>query len=72
MKLTLSILHQAINFDSSFLAMFSSFYQLIFNRGGVEDTRLEGQGQEHKKNPRPRPRTAFPSTDPVETKDRNA
>ena len=28
--------------------------------------------QEHKKNPRPRPRTAFPRTDPFEAKDRNA
>ena len=33
-----------------------------------------GQGQGHKKNPRPRlrPRTAFPRTDPLEAKDRNA
>ena len=30
------------------------------------------QGQEHKKNPRPRPRTAFPRTDTLEAKDRNA
>ena len=34
-------------------------------RGGVENTRLED-----KKNPRPR--TAFPRTDPLEAKDRNA
>ena len=56
----------------------------IKGRGGVEDTRLEakakdtkkirGQGQGHKKNPRPRPRprTAFPRTDTLEAKDRNA
>ena len=31
-----------------------------------------GQGQGHKKNPRTRPRTAFPRTDPLEAKDRNA
>ena len=44
-------------------------------RSGVEDTRLgQGQGQGHKKNlrPRPRPRTAFPRTDTLEAKDRNA
>ena len=46
-------------------------------RGGVEDTRLEAKakdtkkirGQGHKKNPRPRPRTAFPRTDTLEAKD---
>ena len=31
-----------------------------------------GQGQGHKKNLRPRPRTAFPRTDTLEAKDRNA
>ena len=36
-------------------------------RGGVEDTRLEAK--DTKKNPRPR--TAFPRTDPLEAKDRN-
>ena len=40
----------------------------VNRRGGVEDTR--GQGQGHKKNPRPR--TAFPRTDTLEAKDRNA
>ena len=30
------------------------------------------QGQGHKKNPRPRPRTSFPRTEPLEAKDRNA
>ena len=39
-------------------------------RGGVEDTRLEAK--DTKKNPRPRPRTAFPRTNPLEAKDRNA
>ena len=36
--------------------------------------RGQGQGQGHKKNPRPRPRprTAFPRTDALEAKDRNA
>ena len=32
----------------------------------------KARGQEHKKNPRPRPRTAFPRTDNHEAKDRNA
>ena len=42
----------------------------IIIRGGVEDTSLEAK--ETKKNPRPRPRTAFPRTDTLEAKDRNA
>ena len=50
---------------------------LVFNlsiRGGVEDRRLEAKAnaKDTKKNPRPRPRTAFPRTDPLEAKDRNA
>ena len=32
----------------------------------------KARGQGHKKNPRPRPRTAFPRTDILEAKDRNA
>ena len=40
------------------------------SRGGVEDTRLEAK--DTKKNPRPRPGTAFPRTDTLEAKDRNA
>ena len=32
----------------------------------------KARGQGHKKNPRPRPRTAFPRTDALEAKDRNA
>ena len=34
--------------------------------------KARGQGQGHKKNLRPRPRTAFPRTDTLEAKDRNA
>ena len=34
--------------------------------------RGQSQGQGHKKNPRPKPRTAFPRTDTLEAKDRNA
>ena len=34
--------------------------------------KARGLGQGHKKNPRPRPRTAFPRTDTLEAKDRNA
>ena len=41
-------------------------------RSGVEDTRLEAKAKDTKKNPRPRPRTAFPRTDTLEAKDRNA
>ena len=43
---------------------------VVLCRGGVEDTRLEAK--DTKKNPRPRPRTAFPRTDTLEAKDRNA
>ena len=32
----------------------------------------KARGQGHQKNPRPRPRTALPRTDPLEAKDRNA
>ena len=41
-----------------------------YSRGGVEDTRLEAKAKDTKKNPRPR--TAFPRTDTLEAKDRNA
>ena len=34
--------------------------------------KARGKGQGHKKSPRPRPRTAFPRTDTLEAKDRNA
>ena len=36
------------------------------NRGGVEDTRLKAKTT--KKNPRPKPGTALPRTDPLEAK----
>ena len=39
-------------------------------RGGYEDTRLEANAKDPKKNPRPRP--ALARTDPHEAKDRNA
>ena len=58
--------------------MYNRWLRLLTIRGGVEDTRLEAKdtkkirGQGHKKNPRPRPRTAFPRTDTLEAKDRNA
>ena len=41
------------------------------NRGGVESTSLEAQARTQK-NPRPRPRTALPRTDPFDAKERNA
>ena len=34
--------------------------------------KARGQGQGHKKNPRTRPRPAFPRTEPLEANDRNA
>ena len=43
---------------------------LYITRGGVENTRLEAKAKDTKKNPRPR--TAFPRTDTLEAKDRNA
>ena len=43
-------------------------YDQRWSRGN----KARGQGQGHKKNSRPRPRTAFPRTDPLEAKDRNA
>ena len=46
--------------------------KIVIDRGGVEDPRLEAKAKDTKKNPRPRPRTAFPRTDPLEAKDRNA
>ena len=44
----------------------------LISRGGVEDTSLEAKAKDTKKNPRPRPRTAFSRTDPLEAQDRNA
>ena len=43
---------------------------MVLSRGGVEDTMLEAKAT--KKNPRPRPRTAFPRTDSLEAKDTGA
>ena len=45
-------------------------FNAVCFRGGVKNTRLEAK--DTKKNPRPRPRTAFPRTDTLEAKDRNA
>ena len=50
----------------------TSANSLVLNRGGVEDTRLEAKAKDTKKKPGPRPRTAFPRTDTLEAKDRNA
>ena len=44
---------------------------LLFFRSWSRGQKASGQGQGHKKNPRLRPRTAFPRTDPLEAKDRN-
>ena len=53
--------------------------QEIKSRGGVEDTRLEAKAKDTKKSEakdakksEPRPRTALPRTDPLETKDTSA
>ena len=43
---------------------------LVVNQRWSRGHKARGQGQEHKQNPRPR--TAFPRTDPLEAKDRNA
>ena len=43
---------------------------MLIRGGGVQDTRLEAKTKDKQKNPRPR--TAFPKTDPLEAKDRNA
>ena len=54
-------------------SQFASMYNnQRWSRG--HKARGQGQGQGHKKNPRPRPRprTAFPRTDTLEAKDRNA
>ena len=58
---------------SSFLRMYDRIIDAQrWSRG--HKARGQGQGQGHKKNPRPRPRprTAFPRTDTLEAKDRNA
>ena len=52
-----------------FTSGFQSFYQR-WSQG--HKARGQSQRQGHKKNLRPRPRTAFPRTDTLEAKDRNA
>ena len=52
------------------LDLWESKPSYIVIRGGVENTRLEVKAKDTK-NPRPRPRTAFPNTNPLEAKDRN-
>ena len=58
---------ECLKFSCSFFE-FSRLFMLY--RGGVEDTRLEAKAKDTKKNPRPR--TAFPRTDTLEAKNRNA
>ena len=52
------------------ITSYAHFVQHILSRGGVREHKARGQGQGHKKNPRPR--THLPWTDPFEAKDRNA
>ena len=61
-------------FGSQFTPFESHLEQLNQRWSRGHKARGQGQGQEHKKNPRPkpRPRTAFPRTDTLEAKDRNA
>ena len=48
-------------------------YSAILNRVKQRWSRgHKARGQGHKKNPRPRPRTAFPRTNALKAKDRNA
>ena len=56
--------------DSTSASYIRETLQVVLSRGGVEDTRLEAKAKDTKKNPRPR--TAFPRTDTLEAKDRNA
>ena len=44
----------------------------LINRGGVEDTRLEAKAKAKNTKKNPRPRTAFPRTDTLDAKNRNA
>ena len=52
------------------LGLFSATWNSVSSRGGVKDARLEAKAKDTKKHPRPR--TAFPRTDPLVAKDRNA
>ena len=53
------------------LSLSPTYCTTVLAKGGVEDTRLEAKTKDTKKNPRPRPKTALPRTDPLEAKDRN-
>ena len=63
-------------FDYLFLQQFilrAVFLTIYFDcQRSSRGHKARGQDQGHKKNLRPRPRTAFPRTDPLEAKDRNA
>ena len=66
MKLVKLLLHKAWMWRNKII-------KIVIDRGGVEDTRLEAKAKaKDTKNLRPRPRTAFPRTDPLAAKDRNA
>ena len=67
-----SVLRHSISAAPCTIIFYIFFVQLllvntVFIRGGVE---LEAKAKDTKKNPRPR--TAFPRTDTLEAKDRNA
>ena len=59
--------------DYDFICSITIYDRLVIinqnTRDGVEDTRLEAKAKDTKN---PRPRTAFPRTEPLEAKDRNA
>ena len=48
------------------------FYSFLNTKNQRWSRGHKARGQGHKKNPRPRPRTAFPRTDTLEAMDRNA
>ena len=54
------------------LQFFTFFLQLLLVNYIFRTQGSRPRGQGHKKNPRPRPRTAFPRTDTLEAKGRNA
>ena len=62
------------NRESLSITCFLNVTLILFvdSRGGVEDTRLEAKDTKENPRPRPKPRTAFPRTDTLEAKDRNA
>ena len=61
-------------FHCRFLATCLSLIMFALDQRWSRRHKARGQGQSlgHKKHPRPRPRTAFPRTDTLEAKDRNA